>query len=46
MPGVPVRPVEVEHVDDAGPPAHIRTPGHGRVLQSTTQATGHAVPHF
>ena len=39
MPGVPVRPVEVEHVDDAG------LPGHGRVLQSTTQATGHAVPH-
>jgi hypothetical protein len=38
VPGVPVGPVEVQHVDDA------ELPGHGRVLQSTTQATGHAVP--
>ena len=38
--GVPVRLVEVEHVDDA------ELAGHGWVLQSTTQATGHAVPHF
>ena len=37
--GVPVGPVEVEHVDDA------QLPGHGLVLQSTTQATGQAVPH-
>jgi hypothetical protein len=39
VPGVPVGPVEVQHVDDAG-----RVAGHGRVLQSTTQATGQAVP--
>jgi hypothetical protein len=37
--GVLVGPVEVEHVDDA------QLPGHGLVLQSTTQATGQAVPH-
>ena len=38
VPGVPVGLVEVEHVDDP------ELPGHGWVLQSTTQATGHAVP--
>ena len=37
---VPVRLVEVEHVDDP------ELAGHGWVLQSTTQATGHAVPHL
>ena len=36
--GVPVGLVEVEHVDDA------ELPGHGRVLQSATQASGQAVP--
>ena len=41
VPGVPVGLVEVEQVDDAG-----LLPGHGRVLQSTTQATGHAVPQL
>ena len=41
VPGVPVGLVEVEHVDDAE-----LLPGHGWVLQSTTQATGHAVPHW
>ena len=33
VPGVPVGLVEVQHVDDA------ELPGHGLVLQSTTQAT-------
>src|SRR5258705_12940767 len=41
MLGVPVGLAEVEHVDDAG-----LLPVHGWVLQSTTQATGHAVPQL
>src|SRR2546430_1533859 len=48
VPGVLVRLVEVEQVDDAGllMPGLDSLPGHGRVLQSTTQATGHAVPQL
>jgi len=38
VPGVLVRPDEVEHVDDS------RLPVHGWMLQSTTQATGRAEP--
>src|SRR5690348_9383415 len=38
--GVLVGPVEVEQVDHAG------LAGHGWVLHSTTQATGHAVPQL
>jgi hypothetical protein len=41
MLGVPVGLAEMQHVDDAE-----LVPVHGWVLQSTTQATGHAVPHL
>jgi hypothetical protein len=38
----------MQHVDDPEGllPGSGALPGHGRVLQSTTQATGHAVPHL